>query len=258
MNNKVDRRISSGSTIIRRSEFELDRLFKFPQDIEYYPTLVAQYLEQKDAYSSYHETSNLDDFLAIIRSDPSLIEKMQKVIDDSIEFLTLADKLRIEFRSEYSRELATWEENTASLRGELDELRKGLVLIKAEEHKQKFGLGSSPQALLDVSIPFLIQTNVTRFGPMFIILFFVAILVNLYRYAIRLSAYYDARADALVFIGLKVSPEAFERHVFALSPDSHDIGKPPKLPTEHVVDIAKSAISKASSSTDRSTSTTGG
>ena len=123
----------------------------------------------------------------------------------------------------------------------------GLELVKENEYLQRFGLKTTPQQELNISVPFLIQTNVTRFGPMIIILFFVSLLVNLYRYNIRLSAYYDARADALELIRLAIDPDAFEKYVSSLSPDTHDLGKPPKLPTEHAIDLAKAAVSKVAS-----------
>ena len=43
----------------------------------------------------------------------------------------------------------------------------------------------------------LLQTSVTRFGLLAVIGFFVSILVSMYRYNIRLAAFYRARADAL-------------------------------------------------------------
>jgi hypothetical protein len=68
--------------------------------------------------------------------------------------------------------------------------------------------------------------------------------VNLYRYSIRLSAYYDARADSLELIDVGINPETFQKYATAVSPDVLDIGKPPKLPTEYAVDIAKAAVGK--------------
>lgn len=94
------------------------------------------------------------------------------------------------------------------------------------------------------SMTLLIQTNITRFGPMLVIFFFVSILVNLYRYSIRLSAYYEARADALFMLSNSIESETFDSLVTALTPDNHDVGKAPKVPTDYVVDLAKTAVSK--------------
>jgi hypothetical protein len=46
----------------------------------------------------------------------------------------------------------------------------------------------------------VIEPNITRFGTMIIVSFLVSILVPLYRYNIRLAAFYQARADGLAWI----------------------------------------------------------
>ncbi len=83
-------------------------------------------------------------------------------------------------------------------------------------------------------------TLTTRLGSILILIFLVQILTKLYRYSIRLSHYYYARADAL------------EIHHFTpqidlaaltgmLTPDSYDIGTT-KNPTENMTEILKTAI----------------
>jgi hypothetical protein len=82
------------------------------------------------------------------------------------------------------------------------------------------------------NINLLIASGITRFGILFIMLFIVQILVNLYRYTMRLSSYYLSQADALLLSDgtsddlLKIVP--------ALSPATVDFGKPPATPIEHV------------------------
>ncbi len=49
-----------------------------------------------------------------------------------------------------------------------------------------------------VDLPIVVQTNITRFGTLIIIIFFISILVPIYRYNIQSAAFYDAVADALV------------------------------------------------------------
>jgi hypothetical protein len=80
----------------------------------------------------------------------------------------------------------------------------------------------------------LIQTSVTRFGVVIIIVFLVQILVNLYRYNVRLSAFYSSRSDAL-----RLSEEAISLRdlVTLLSPDSLDFGKAPRTPAEETSSI---------------------
>jgi hypothetical protein len=171
-------------------------------------------------------------------------EKMQATVDELNRLTKTADEMYTSIRREYDTAQDKWFDDSLAQRNEVADLEEGLKLIKEREKGERFGLTARSENQLDVSIPFLIQTNVTRFGPMIIILFFSSIMVNLYRYNIRLSAYYDARADALILGGASARPEEFERYVLALSPDRLDIGKPPRLPTEYVVDLAKAAIGK--------------
>ena len=89
---------------------------------------------------------------------------------------------------------------------------------------------------------YLISTVTTRIGSVLILLFLVQILTSLYRYNIRLAAYYDARADGLEIIGTD-SGEIFENIVRALSPETIDFGKGPTSPAGHAVELAKEVLS---------------
>ena len=75
-------------------------------------------------------------------------------------------------------------------------------------------------------------------------LFFVGILVNLYRYNIRLAGYYDARADGLELIDLGVDETIFAKLVSSVSPEHYDFGKTPLSPAEHAVELAKTITEK--------------
>jgi hypothetical protein len=81
----------------------------------------------------------------------------------------------------------------------------------------------------------LIQTSVTRFGVVLILVFLVQILVSLYRYNMRLAAFYFARADGLVL--LSRMPSNLGTLVNIVSPDKIDFGKPPKTPAEEATGL---------------------
>lgn len=104
-------------------------------------------------------------------------------------------------------------------------------------------LAKARAALVDPK--FLIWINATRVAIIFIILFLVQILVNLYRYNTRLAGYYDARADALMLMTVeeigskKVGLDAL---MIALSPDMLDFGKSPKTAVDHAMGIAKELL----------------
>lgn len=132
-----------------------------------------------------------------------------------------------------------WEKLYLSKSDSLPVLEKRFTELKDLEIT---ALGANNKKELSWSL--LAQTNITRFGPMIVIFFFVTILVNLYRYSVRLAAFYHARADALMMYRMKLAPDKFGKLASALSPDDHDIGKAPKMPTDYVMEIAKKAVDK--------------
>lgn len=73
-----------------------------------------------------------------------------------------------------------------------------------------------------------------RFGVTIIILFFVQVLVNLYRYNVRLASYYDGKADALLLSKSNLSN--FEDISKSLSPEDLHFGTPPNTPIEKLMD----------------------
>jgi hypothetical protein len=78
----------------------------------------------------------------------------------------------------------------------------------------------------------LIQTSVTRFGVVLIMVFLVQILVNLYRYNMRLSAFYFGRADALILLNKGEDELNLATLVELISPDKFDFGKSPRTPAQ--------------------------
>jgi len=95
----------------------------------------------------------------------------------------------------------------------------------------------APAAASDTLL--LLQTNINRFGPMFVILFVIALLMPLYRYNLRLAAYYYARGDTLLLLAEGVSSEKFMSIVSLLTPETYDFSKPPKLPLAALTDLVK-------------------
>jgi hypothetical protein len=88
----------------------------------------------------------------------------------------------------------------------------------------------------------LVQTSITRFGILAVVSFLVSILLPMYRYNVRLAHFYQARADAVLFlrekvlIGLETSG-GFETLERILTP-RFEFGKTPSTPVEQVIDLA--------------------
>lgn len=85
----------------------------------------------------------------------------------------------------------------------------------------------------------LLQTSITRFGVLAVIGFLVSILVSLYRYNIRLSAFYMARADLLRLSGEHTSVSDFALLATGLTPHL-EFGKSPPPPLAQLSDLIKS------------------
>jgi hypothetical protein len=62
--------------------------------------------------------------------------------------------------------------------------------------------------------------------------------MNVCRYLLRLAAYYQARADSLILAKDQTfSMTDFEKLVHSMSPEAYDLGRGPKAPTEHVMEL---------------------
>lgn len=81
----------------------------------------------------------------------------------------------------------------------------------------------------------LIAVSVTRISALIISLFLIHILINLFRYHVRLSNYYRGKAISLYGSDGKEAKDLLS----ALSPESIDFSMTPSLPYEKVLDIAK-------------------
>ena len=77
---------------------------------------------------------------------------------------------------------------------------------------------------------FLNNVTVMQIATLTVLFFMVQILVRLYQYSLRLSAFWESRADAVLlarsFAGLKA--ERFDGLENALAPHAYDFKPPPK------------------------------
>ncbi len=87
-----------------------------------------------------------------------------------------------------------------------------------------------------------IYTSITRAGSLFILIFLVQILISLFRYNIRLSAHYDACADALR-LAKGHNSVTLEQLTSVMMPVI-DFGKTALSPTQEAVEIAKAVIGR--------------
>lgn len=84
----------------------------------------------------------------------------------------------------------------------------------------------------------LIQTNVTRFGSVLLILFFIRIIIPQYRYALKLSRFFEARAYALRMDQLKIKDKDPDYWTSLLTPNM-GFGPEPETPYDKVIELLK-------------------
>ena len=114
-----------------------------------------------------------------------------------------------------SREIKELEEKMEEIKKTQTEREKRLdeIIIPSKDLKTRWFL--------------LAKTNSTRLGVIGFFIYFIALLANLYRYTVRLAAFYEARADALTLAA--PPPGNFSLAVDKLAPDNMNFGKPPKF-----------------------------
>jgi hypothetical protein len=100
-------------------------------------------------------------------------------------------------------------------------------------------LGTSQDNDRSSTIVSLIATNVTRFGTLAIITFLISLSMSLYRYNIRLYAFYMARTDALRMKG-ELGEVSLISLASSLTPGV-DFGKTPQTPIEQILELVRVA-----------------
>ncbi|MEZ5084327.1 MAG: hypothetical protein R2750_12915 [Bacteroidales bacterium] len=84
-----------------------------------------------------------------------------------------------------------------------------------------------------------INTTITRIGAILLITYGVQILINLYKYNLKISAFYEARADALI---ISETSDELIKVINSFSPDEIDFGKRIDTPTKELLEAAKSVL----------------
>jgi hypothetical protein len=158
-------------------------------------------------------------------------------------------------------------QNQNELQGLLGKLKEGkLDQPKLDEELGKLGVRIGQVAdsvkLLEASIPdslkdseeanrrLLISSITTRIAAASLLAFLVVVLVNLYRYNVRLAAFYRSRSDSLLLAG-HLGTANLEKIAKLLSPDALDIDKMPESPTKQVIALLKEVAAVAKPGTEK-------
>ena len=167
---------------------------------------------------------------------------------DKEQFENTISEILLAYQKDQDKKVTEWQSKNAVnkiLNAIKPELIKDLpddLVSKIESEYKKYR--DLTEAKLSNNNSALISSVSTRIGSVFILLFLVQVLVSMYRYNTKLSAFYDARADVLEIVG-KFESVPLEYISEMLSPDSLDFSKEGKGPADQAVELTKHLLSKS-------------
>jgi hypothetical protein len=91
-----------------------------------------------------------------------------------------------------------------------------------------------------LSLPYIVQLNFVRFGSSVIATLLISVLVPIYRYNMRLAAFYDGRAIALQFMASPIKLDRFARAASAVTP-SFGFGKSSDASIDQITELYRLA-----------------
>lgn len=96
--------------------------------------------------------------------------------------------------------------------------------------------------MTDETIHYLF-TAITRFGTISIVIYGVGVLLNVFKYVMRLAAYYEARAHAtaIAFQLGELNAEKIGKFVAAFDGEKVEFGSEPPAPIESAISVIKAA-----------------
>lgn len=139
-------------------------------------------------------------------------------------------------------QIADQKAEISGLEQEKDRLERDIAKIETE-----FADGAMQMAITNQDRLWrVVSAGITRLGAVIMLLFLVKILTPLYRYNMKLSYYFDARADALELLATDDEEQrdvaTFDRLVLALTPSGIDFGPSPQSPSEEALEWTKQVL----------------
>ena len=174
-------------------------------------------------------------------------------------FVAVDDDGRIHLLKAYP-DMVEWENRSlVAMRSRIQEdeiLRESVIgqeiveyLDRAPSTDRNIAGGEDSKPSNVITLPSLLDEITVMRGVTLIVLFFlVQILVRLYQYSLRLAAFWDARADAVLLAQSFAchSAETFYDLVAALAPDAYDFKPSPKSGHESMMNLADQLLRRES------------
>jgi hypothetical protein len=125
-------------------------------------------------------------------------------------------------------------------KAELDKSKPALVARLAELDKQRKEIS---QQIASSGTAIKYNALLIRAAAVLLIIFLVQTFISIFRYTMRLAAYYQARADALkLAAGTDLAISDFQKMTAVLSPETYDFGRSPRTPVQQAVELAKELL----------------
>lgn len=147
-----------------------------------------------------------------------------------------------EKRREIDLQIADLPEGPSEQRTQLEERLQALVATEREQSRDFEEQKRVVEGIDQSNTEYLVQVLGTKVGSVLLLLFLVRVLINLYRYNMRLASFYDSRADVLQLVG--ASPEFTSEHLIrAMGTEQFDFGATAGAePSNAVVDLVDKLV----------------
>jgi len=86
-----------------------------------------------------------------------------------------------------------------------------------------------------------LYTAITRFGTILFVIYMVSVLLSVFRYVMRLAAYYEARSHATMIAMQtgELDSENLPKYIASFDGEKVEFGKDPTTPLENGVEMIK-------------------
>lgn len=170
--------------------------------------------------------------------------KRNALISLGLMFFTLFGSMYIFIYAIQLTEIETFTRKTAQTLEKKDladrkDLPKNVQMHSRETLEKESGIHTHQSLTADQQF---ISMILNKIGALLILFFAIKLLVNLYRYNIVLSGYYDSRADILQMVN-QYDVEQINTLGDFIAPEKIDFGAAPSMPTEQVINLLKGVTS---------------
>jgi hypothetical protein len=114
--------------------------------------------------------------------------------------------------------------------------------LERQEISAETGEPDTERSSSTLSLPFLLQLNITRFGTVTLVAIAIGILVPLYRFSARLAAFYQSRADILIMHQITGYKRTGIEQLSSIFTPTFDFGKSQAMP-DHLTELIRAALS---------------